>query len=208
MTGLSKDVVEKRLASLPAPSKGELDGDRTTAIGPLSGRMMQHNRRIAEWVLSIGGSLEVRLQDQESAVAVKALPDLPKGVFVVTSISLFECRGLSDRNLAGLVGLNHLRMLNLAGTKVSDAGMPYVGQLTSLEALYLGGTRVGDNGMRFVGNLTDLTFLGLFYTQVTDQGLRYLNRLTKLQRINLGGTKASDAVLRSVLPNGAIERPE
>jgi TPR repeat protein len=208
LTGLAKDVVEKRLAASTPRGVHPPGAAPTTPVGTLSPRMMQHNRQVAEWVLRMGGHVEIQLQDQGSETEVNSLPDLPKAVFVVTNIDLKDRAGVSDRDLAGLVGLRHLRQLNVAGTKVSDAGMAYVAGLTSLEELYLGGTQVGDSGLRSVGNLTDLTFLGLFYTKVTDNGLRYLDRLQKLQRINLGGTKTSDAMLRSVLPKCAIERPK
>lgn len=205
LTGLTKDAVEKRLTKCSADNAERAEEKPT--LGALSGRVIQHNRRVAEWVLASGGSVAIRLQGQPIETTIGAAADLPKGVFVVTSVYLFDKKGVSDRSLSALSGLHHLRKLNLAGTKVTDAGMMHLAGLTSLEELYLGGTAVGDNGMRFVGNLTNLTFLGLFYTRVTDNGVRHLTRLQKLQRVNAGGTKISDAALRSALPNCTIERP-
>ena len=55
---------------------------------------------------------------------------------------------LRDDDLAALAGIEHLEVLNLTSTTVSDAGLKHLSRLTGLRWLYLRGTRITDAGLR------------------------------------------------------------
>jgi len=79
-----------------------------------------------------------------------------------------------------LKGLTSLRILDLGGTQVTDAGLEHLEGLTNLEVLGLAGTRVTDAGLERLKGMTSLRRLELHrvknapYMQVTDEGVKKL----------------------------------
>ena len=69
--------------------------------------------------------------------------------------------------------MKNLRILNLAATKVTDAGLQNLVGL-SLERLVLSGTAVTDDGLEHVMKLSRLTAVNLPQTKVTEAGVKKL----------------------------------
>jgi Leucine-rich repeat (LRR) protein len=80
---------------------------------------------------------------------------------------------VTDVDLGQLRSAPKLQRLNLEGCKaVSDAGLPYLADLTSLEQLNLSGTEVRGDGLVYLKGLVRLTWLNL-------------DHLVRLTRLNL-----------------------
>ena len=98
--------------------------------------------------------------------------------------------------------------LNLAGSKVTDAGLAQLAPLTNLRRLHLEKTGVTDAGLAHLKGLANLEYLNLYGTQVTDAGLANLEGLTNLRSIYLWQSKATAAgveKLKKALPNARID---
>ncbi len=105
--------------------------------------------------------------------------------------------------------LSHVKILDLHGPFVTDAGLAHLVGLTNLCYLDIGdrvddctGTitlrgaaRVTDAGMPYLKGLTKLSFLDLNGTQVGDVGLAHLAGLTRLEDLRLEDTRVTDAGL-------------
>lgn len=152
------------------------------------------DRRAANWVLSVGGELEARVNGQIQAI--KQPGNLPTGSFQITHANLTPRKvEIDDVGLAHLQGLKHIEGLGLHYTPVGNAGMAHLSELKTLTGLGLSGTGVGDGGLFHLRGLTKLEFLDLHGAQVTDAGLVHLKELTNLKRmllsLNRGVTDAA-----------------
>ena len=102
------------------------------------------------------------------------------------------------KKLAGVSG--QLLWLNLARTKVSDAGLAEVAKSGKLTRLHLENTGITDAGLPHVAKLTNLEYLNLYGTKVSDKGMAHLKKLKNLRKIFLWKTdvtKKGAADLRS-----------
>jgi Leucine-rich repeat (LRR) protein len=175
------------------------------------------DRRAAEWVLSIGGAVGVRMNNQPHDV--KRLADLPKERFLLTHVNVLLGDELvqahaernpkvTDSGLENLKGLSNLTELWLAGsTRVGDAGMEHLKDLTKLTRLNLKYTQVSNAGLVHLKGLSNLTGLGLGHTRVGDAGLEHLKALTILKELDLTGTDVTAegvAALQKALPKCKI----
>lgn len=150
-------------------------------------RLKRQDGEVARWVLRMGGEVE-------------HVPEY--------SINL-EGKPVRDNDLRRLKGLHQLRTLNLARTKVTDAGLSHLAGLSnvlypwdSLKRLHavrimsnlwrldLSGTQVTGEGLRHL-ELLDLSELCLADCPVTDAGLANL-KATNLSTLDLSGTKITD----------------
>jgi hypothetical protein len=110
----------------------------------------------------------------------------------------FSPRRFTDHDLDGLCELRRLRVLDLNGTGLTDAGVQAVGGFPGLSYLDLGGTRVSDAGLKGLKGLRSLKTLSLHGTRVTDAGLAELAELEALEQLHLAGTGVGDAGLKTV----------
>jgi hypothetical protein len=148
------------------------------------------DRRAAEWVLSLGGTVGVRVNGElrEIAAETKAPPES----FVLERIGVRN-KPVTGTDLARLEGLSGLRDIFLDNCRVGDAGLSHVQYLTGLSALTIYGAGISDEGLPYVKNLVNLTSLGLFNNpDVTDAGLVHLKGLTNLTNLDLNATRVSD----------------
>jgi mono/diheme cytochrome c family protein/YHS domain-containing protein len=89
---------------------------------------------------------------------------------------------VSDAGLAVVAGMSQLRRLNLANTAITDAGLGHLAGLSHLEVLNLYGTKVTDAGLQQLHGLKKLRKLYLWQTAVTAAGAEALQqKLTQLQ---------------------------
>src|SRR5207237_863821 len=98
--------------------------------------------------------------------------------------------------LRELARLSNLVTLNLAKTKVTDAGLKEVLRFKRLAVLDLSGTQVTDLGLKDIAAIKSLTSLRLDGSKVTDAGLKELSGLKHLVTISLGKSQMTDASLR------------
>ncbi len=87
----------------------------------------------------------------------------------------------------------HVAILDLRRTKVTDAGLDECGKMPGLRRLELQETKVGDRGLAAIGGLANLEILNLYGTRVTDAGLASLSSLKKLRKLYIQGTPVSEA---------------
>src|SRR5262249_30609989 len=116
MEVIFKDIVFKDLRNGPGSLQADVE------------------RRAAEWVLSQGGNVIVRVKGQERKIAGGGT--LPAEGFELEGIDLTN-KPLIAADLERLKGLTNLRVLNLIGTGVGDEALAHVQGLVNLSELYL-----------------------------------------------------------------------
>ena len=158
-----KNKKGEEVARVTVPEGGsavvQQDGDRGKRKGDPGDT--DPDCRAAEWVLSIGGTIQIRRDGQEREI--KATKDLPAAPFEVVSVILE------------------------GNSKVDDAGMEHFKGLTNLAHLDLSNTQVGDAGLERLKGVTSLTFLNVTWDQVSDAGLVHLKELTNLKFLRVQG---------------------
>ncbi len=103
----------------------------------------------------------------------------------------------------------HIIWLDLARSRVTDAGLQLLPKMNHLQKLELQDTKTGDEGLKWISSLATLQVLNLNGTQVTDAGLSQLAKLKNLQHLYLFNTAVTDAGeknLKSLLPQVEIIR--
>jgi mono/diheme cytochrome c family protein len=122
--------------------------------------------------------------------------------------ALNVAKEFSDAGLDALAPIaDKIASLDLARTKVTDAGLAKLAVMKGLKELHLEGTAVGDAGLDHLKGLAELEYLNLYGTKVTDTGIAKLAALGKLKALYLwqsGATKDGVAALKGKLPNAHI----
>ncbi|HUG90208.1 MAG TPA: protein kinase [Planctomycetaceae bacterium] len=155
------------------------------------------DRRAAEWVLGLGGTVDLLLGNVvETLDAADALPERE---FALISIDL-TANERAAGGLQNLAGLSQLRSLKLYGVRVTDADLEHVGRLDALVHLDLYHAQITDAGLEHIAGLTRLESLSIHHTQVSDAGLAELAGLRELQALNLAATDVSDEGLAHLEP--------
>lgn len=157
------------------------------------------DRKVAEWALSVGGKVTVELKGR-GEVALTDPTALPNEPFKVKRIDLHGKSGATDEGIAALKGLDQLRDLNLATTRITDAGMQHLKDLNSLEALRLNETAITDEGLQSLSGLTRLKMLELWGTRISNGGLKHLAKMQDLTWLILADTKITDDGLLHLQP--------
>jgi len=102
-------------------------------------------------------------------------------------------------SFGGFVSDDHA-VVNLDGTRITDAGLECLNGLTGIKRLWLGNNQVTDSGLDHLKRLTNLEVLDIHDTQVSDVGMKRVdsfNGLAKLEYLGLGNTKVSgECILR------------
>jgi hypothetical protein len=140
----------------------------------------------------------------------RALP-LAQGINLL-DVGFSSGGDVADAQLALLAPIaTQVYELNLAGSKVTDAGLTHIAPLTNLRRLHLEKTGVTDAGLEKVKGLTNLEYLNLYSTAVTDAGLAHLSGMKNLKNLYLWQTKVTAdgaANLKKSLPSVTINRGE
>jgi hypothetical protein len=103
---------------------------------------------------------------------------------------------VADADVAALTPLRqHIAVLSLARTQVTDRACATVARMPRLVRLDLRETKIGDAGVAQLRGLAELTELNLFATAVTDASLAALQALPKLTALRLWQTKVTAAAL-------------
>ena len=122
-----------------------------------------------------------------------------EGLMMLRRLSLGGTK-IGDSELEHLKGMTSLTSLELnntdrSNTRITDAGIECLSELTKLRRLILGNIQVSDDGLKHLVGLTNLRELALRNTQITDTGLVHLKGLTHLQELSLDRTQVTDAGL-------------
>jgi hypothetical protein len=122
--------------------------------------------------------------------------------------ALNVAKEFADSGLDALAPIaDKVASLDLARTKVTDAGLAKVAAMKNLQELHLENTAIGDAGLDHLKGLASLEYLNLYNTKVTDAGIAKLAGLGKLKALYLwqsGVTKAGVAALKAKLPGAHI----
>jgi predicted Ser/Thr protein kinase len=106
------------------------------------------DRAVAEWAISIGGTVGVKPDDGKPIYSTNHVPSLPKGPFQLQQIFFLNNRRVTDDDMKRLNGLKHLDWLMLTGTTISDAGLEHLRDLPKLRRVDPRQTRVSAAGVK------------------------------------------------------------
>lgn len=122
--------------------------------------------------------------------------------------ALNVAKEFSDAGLDALAPIaDKIASLDLARSKVTDAGLGKLAAMKNLQELHLENTAISDAGLDHLKGLASLEYLNLYNTKVTDAGIAKLAGLGKLKALYLwqsGVTKAGVTALKAKLPNAHI----
>jgi uncharacterized membrane protein len=150
------------------------------------------DRKAAEYVLSIGGQVQVNYQNDWLWINTDTLPKKP---FSLTAVQLANNQKLTDAGLAHFKDCKGLTHLSLWNTQVTDAGLAHLKDCRRLERLHLGSTKVTDTGLANFIDCKRLMELDLMSTPVTDAGLAHFKDCNYLGSLVLANTAVTDAGL-------------
>ncbi len=155
------------------------------------------DRRVARWVLSMGGKVNVA---NDTVTKIGDVVRLPAEPFALTTIYLSSCLN-TNADLYRLSGLKDLRRLFLGGsygpTLLTNETVEILTKvdLPKLQALYLRRIPLDDNGLRNIGSLSSLFEISLDGTNITDNGLRYIADLSNLKNLDVNHTRVTGSGL-------------
>ena len=172
------------------------DGKTVAKVGPTPPTTSPNatpDRKAAEYVLSVGGWVNVNVNGQDKEVKSAAM--LPNDAFQITSVNLNGIKQVSDARLAIFKDCKNLTSLDLSGTQLSNTGLANFKECKNLTELFLSDTNVNDAGLAILKDCKDLYYVNLAKSQVTDVCLAQLKDCKKLSMLIMNGTKVSDAGL-------------
>jgi hypothetical protein len=121
---------------------------------------------------------------EKGFVALKELPNLRKLTFGKSEMKPARVNAIGQ--------CKELRLLYLAGSGLTDAGLASLKNLTLLETLDISdNAQVTDRGMATVKTFERLQVLYLGKTSISDKGLMELKGLDGLRSLNVVGTKVT-----------------
>ncbi len=136
------------------------------------------DRKAAEWVLSVGGTVELNVPLHEGK--------LPPGEWWLRKVILGECPHCTDADLKRFAGCTWLNHLNLTRTPITGSGLASLKGVSSLRELLIGGDAFCDEGAQSLESLQQLTVLRLVECKsLTDRGLEPVGKLTELGDLKL-----------------------
>jgi hypothetical protein len=150
-------------------------------VRPKEGEWVDHAPAYGR--VSVPGDVELGLRwDASAPVDARVLDRLPAEA--VTLLDL-EWSDVTDQGLSGLLRFDRLQELKLGHTRITDAGMPTIGLLSSLRTVSLRGTAVGDDGALHLRSIPQLAAIDLAATRITDVTLELLARSKTLSQLDV-----------------------
>ena len=155
----------------------------------------QPDRRAADYVLSVGGTVKVAgiLEVENNARSIRNAADLPRELFRLTGCELSSKSQATDAGLAHFQGCKNLTQLNLAGTQATDAGLAHFQGCKNLTYINLSDTQATDAGLAHFQGCDNLLVLHLVRTKITGAGLAYFKDCKALRSLDLNWTPVTDA---------------
>lgn len=141
--------------------------------------------------------------DKVNATGASLMPVAADGkAYRFTALNV--AKDFNDAGLAPLASIaDKIASIDLARTKVTDAGLAQLAGMKNLTELHLENTGITDAGLDHLKGLASLEYLNLYNTKVTDAGAQKLTALTKLKALYLwqtGVTKVGVAQIKAKLP--------
>lgn len=226
--GLPEDSPLYLRITLPAghddimPSEDDDDKPLPREKTDLIGQWIMQGASFGDWkgdaVAATGGpaplpqvaAADAGALDKLRQSGARALP-LAQGINLL-DVGFSSGNDVADAQLALLAPIaTQVYELNLAGSKVTDAGMANIAPLTNLRRLHLEKTAVTDAGLAHIKGLANLEYLNLYGTAVTDAGLANLSGMKNLKNLYLWQTKVTAdgaANLKKSLPSVTVNRGE
>ena len=163
---------------------------------PSTPQKKSEDRLVAEWVIQVGGKIDIVGSDGYTSEVKSGLPDQP---FHISKISLHSLDRISNNDLRRFSQLKHLASLNLMKTPITDDGLRHISSISSLESLNLAATQINGSGFRYLSELNNLsTLLCGGCVRITDNSLAHLVQLSNLSCLGLIDTRISDSALQYV----------
>jgi uncharacterized protein (DUF952 family) len=149
--------------------------------GTIEPAQFSADRKAAEYVLSIGGSVSI---DGQAMIAATA--ELPTAAFKLTGIHVDgdAAKKASDTGFACFQDCANLTSLFLNSSEITDAGLAHLKRCTNLQHLKLFWTPVTDAGLAHFKDCK-LVSLALFETPITDEGLAQFKDLSELTELTI-----------------------
>jgi formylglycine-generating enzyme required for sulfatase activity/Leucine-rich repeat (LRR) protein len=146
------------------------------------------NRDAAEWVLAMGGEVDVVPRDGQEIVGIKQPSDLPAPPYRLVAVLL---RGpfIRDDDLGRLSNVASLHMVRVANAKITGAALEYLRGLANLRSVDFNSSPVGDTGIALLKELPKLDSLALANAGVTNAGLEHVGALKRLSNLRLDYNK-------------------
>ena len=161
------------------------------------------DRAAAEYVQSISGHpythIVIRQNGEERRISNSELESkpLPEGPFELTGVHLQHNREVTDEGLANLKDCQHLTLLHLGYTSISDAGLAHLAACSkNLRELYLPSAST-DAGLAIFKDCRELTRLSLQSARASAKGLENFKHCKKLTFLFLGGIRLEGVSLDS-----------
>ncbi|MFO0822309.1 MAG: protein kinase [Gemmataceae bacterium] len=188
VSGMGKSDSPAKQDGTPEPTTEKKDKPR---IAPKPPVVVEPDRKAAEYVLSIGGTVTVN----NDGVAIENVANLPRGPFTLTTISLAGNRVVTDNGLAACKDCTGLRELYLSQTGITDRGLEHFKNCKAITHLDVGTTEVGNAGLAVFKDCPNLSSLYFSFTKVTHDGLAIFDGRTNIQRLHLGRLGITDKTL-------------
>ncbi len=179
-----------RLAGLMPECEVRLFTSDHKAVATFNPGKADHDRKAAEWVLSIGGGVQISIGDRTEGVA-----KLPKERFALTRVNLKNNSMVTDAGFAAFEGCTNLTGLMLDGAPVGDSGLAYFKDCKRLTELGLYGAPVTDAGIAHFKGCKELRYLNLWDARVTDTGIAVFKECKHLTFFAVSGRSVTDAGL-------------
>jgi serine/threonine protein kinase/Leucine-rich repeat (LRR) protein len=167
---------------------GKIVGGKWVKVPALGGPSSpEANRKAAEWVLSVGGTVQLRVGDEAQSAGSGV--QLPKEQFVLTGVHLPDNSTATNAGLTLLKGCSNLAHLDQLGGDISDAGLAAFKDSKSLTWLRISGAKITDAGLANFQGCKRLTDVWLFHTSTSDAGLGHFKDCKELRFLYLRGTE-------------------
>ena len=159
--------------------------------------LIDPDRRAAEWVLGLGGSVDV-VDSNGTLQIVRNATELGNKPFKLIVANLAG-NTESASELQHLSGIETLQRLFAGNAPIKDSDLVHLDGCKGLQLAHLFGTKVTDTGIvRFIDQHPQLAELSVDGTAVTDAVLAHIGQKPRFQRINFGGTKITDEGVKNL----------
>lgn len=160
------------------------------------------DRKAADWVLSVGGTVEI-WENQFNSRKISTLGDLPPGKLALRRVSLDNNNGsikpVTDTDLSVLAGLERLEIVQLQSLNITSAAFGVFQTCPQIKQFILQYNSLGDDLWPYLSGLKQLKQLSQGFDKLPVQGLG-ISKLSSetLNDLFLGNTKIVDAALAEI----------